>query len=236
MTLQQTIMMKLYGEDVWTGFRPGEPDPQGWHGDNPALTWLTGTLGLGLVVDVGVWKGQSTINMARAIKAAGLDGCVIAVDTFLGSPEHWEKGYFRRQHGLPDIYWTFLTNVHAAGVADYVVPLPQNSIAAAAILKEREITPTLVHVDAGHAYEEVIRDAEAYYGILANGGSLVGDDYHETWPDVMRAAHDFAALHALTLRIYGPKWIVQKTRSNFGGLQRVVRNLLRQPPRIERVA
>jgi hypothetical protein len=29
---------------------------------------------------------------------------------------------------------------------------------------------------------------------------------------------------------------VQKTRSNFGGLQRVVRNLLRQPPRIERVA
>lgn len=89
------------------------------------------------MIDVGVWKGQSTIAMARAMKDEGIDGCVIAVDTFLGSAEHWDpaRNLFTRSHGFPDIYGTFLANVHAAGVTGYVVPMPQTSANAAIVLR-----------------------------------------------------------------------------------------------------
>jgi hypothetical protein len=49
------------------------------------------------------------------MKDAGLDGCVIAVDTFLGSAEHWDPAgnLFTRHHGLPDIYGTFRCSFQA---------------------------------------------------------------------------------------------------------------------------
>lgn len=161
-------------------------------------------------VDVGVWKGQSTINMASAMKAAGIDGCVIAVDTFLGSTEHWDMNLFGRTHGLPDLYQTFMSNVVRAGVQDYVIPLPQTSVTAASILRQKGISPSIVHVDAAHAYEDVLRDAHEYYGLLAPAGFLIGDDYHWTWPGVVKAAGEFSALMGRPLSIDFPKWIIQK--------------------------
>jgi hypothetical protein len=148
--LQRTIMQKLYGHDIWEQFRPvtSADEVQGWNGNHPSLRRLAGSTGGAIVIDVGVWKGQSTITMARAMKDAGIDGCVIAVDTFLGSAEHWDPGrnLFTRHHGLPDIYGTFLANVHAAGVTGYVVPIPQTSANAAMILR------LIVHHRIGHPH------------------------------------------------------------------------------------
>jgi hypothetical protein len=64
--------------------------------------------------------------MAQSMERHRIDGVVIAIDTFLGSPEHWQgdDALFQRHHGYPGLYWTFLSNVHRAGLTDYVVPLP----------------------------------------------------------------------------------------------------------------
>jgi len=224
-TLQKAIMSKLYREDIWAGFVPQSEarDDQGWNGRHPSLRRLLGSSGAKLVVDVGVWKGESTINMALAIKNAGIDGCVIAIDTFLGLVEHWKPGWFaeeqlfRRHHGMPDLYRTFLTNVHLAGVSDYVVPMPQTSSAAAYILRTEGILPALVHLDAAHFYEDVLRDAEDYFALLQEGGVMIGDDYVPGWDGVIKAANEFAARHVLPLAIEPPKWIVEKPRPKEAG-------------------
>lgn len=212
------LMLDLYGRDIWTDVAAAspvrEPDLQGWNGNHPVFRRLLAGKGRpAVVIDVGVWKGQSTITMARALRENGADGCVIAVDTFLGSPEHWfEEGtLYRRNAGRPDLYERFLGNIVGEGLQDYVVPLPQTSTAAAAILDGAGIAASLVHIDASHAYEDVLRDARAFWTLVEVGGCLVGDDYDPSWPGVVRAASEFSRSVGRPIEIAYPKWIVRKT-------------------------
>ncbi|MBN9561921.1 MAG: class I SAM-dependent methyltransferase [Alphaproteobacteria bacterium] len=212
---QPQLMQALYGRNVWpTALREGRDNGgvQGWNGQHPAFRRLLQEAPNALFIDVGVWKGQSTIYVARIIDELQLDGCVIAVDTFLGSPEHWgqEGELFDRVMGRPDLYETFANNVLGHGVADLVVPMPQTSVGAAKILQARGITAGVVHIDASHDYEEVARDLDVYWPLVTPGGFLVGDDYHESWPGVVKAADEFAARHRLDLVVDLPKFIFRK--------------------------
>jgi cephalosporin hydroxylase len=212
--VQKDLMQRLYGGDVWEGYVPvpTTDKPEGWAGDHPSLSRLASSSAARVVIDVGVWKGQSTITMACAMKDAGIDGCVIGVDTFLGSVEHWDwqPPLFKRINSMPDIFQTFMSNVVKARVTDYVIPLAQTSITAAAVLWRRKIFASVVHIDAAHEYEEVLRDCEEYWTLLASGGYLIGDDYLREWPGVVRAAGEFSAKHGIPLTVEHPKWILRK--------------------------
>lgn len=206
------VMHSLYGINIWDAFVPEEVDGnvQGWNGCHPSLSNLPRQFNKQIVVDVGVWKGQSTITLANNMRANGIDGVVIAVDTFLGSPEHWSMGLFGRVNGLPDLYRTFLSNVSYHGLTEFVIPLPQTSTTAVSILKSKNIRPTLVHVDAAHEYREALTDIEDYWSILEPGGIMIGDDYHETWPGVVRAAGEFSAKAGRPLTIESGKFQLTK--------------------------
>jgi hypothetical protein len=208
------VMHGLYGRNIWDGFHPSstEENVQGWNGTHPSLSRLTSSPGAKIVVDVGVWKGQSTITMANALRENDIDGVIIAVDTFLGSPEHWSTdNLFKRENGRPNLYSLFMTNVYEAGLANFVVPMAQTSSTAAKILESFQIRPTIVHVDAAHEYRDAKRDIEDYWSILDDHGYLIGDDYHETWPGVIQAAGEFSAQVLRPLTIEPPKFIIQKT-------------------------
>ena len=87
-----------------------------------------------------------------------------------------------------------MANILQANVKDYVVPLPIDSKSAAQILKARGIFPNLIHVDGANDYDSVMGDLRAWWPLLANGGILIGDDYHpngESWPEVRNAFQDF---------------------------------------------
>jgi hypothetical protein len=210
------VMAKLYGKNIWSGFIPQVPaeEVQGWNGYHPSLSSLSSAPGPKIVVDVGVWKGQSTITMANAMRHNGIDGVVIAIDTFLGSTEHWGDGefgnLFERRYGMPDLYQTFLSNVHAADLTGYVVPMAQTSATACNILRRLDIRPNIVHVDAAHEYREAIQDMEDYWGILADYGYLIGDDYHVSWPGVIQAAGELSSKLRKPLQIEQSKFILQK--------------------------
>ncbi len=212
---QLEVMQRLYRSNVWDGFQPvtKNAEVEGWNGTHPSLSRLASAPSeRPLVIDVGTWKGQSTITLARAMKESNLDGCVIAVDIFLGSAEHWNGEHFTRRHAMPDIYQSFLDNVFSAGVHDYIVPVPQTSVTAAMIFRRLGFQATVVHVDAAHEFEEVLRDAKAYWKLLMPGGYMIGDDYNESWPDVMKAADEFSDLTGIPLTVDPPKWIIQKPR------------------------
>lgn len=221
-TTQQYVMSTLYSHNIWEGVVPSEVSDEfdGWNGIHQSMkdmAVLSGraamTAGMKtIVVDVGVWKGQSTIYLAKALQSAGIDGCVIAVDTFLGSLEHWNNPAcpLDRVHGHPELYKQFLSNVLRAGVQDFVVPIPQTSVTAAAIMRRYNITASMVHIDAAHEYADVLRDAQEYWPLIQPGGWLVGDDYDPYWAGVVKAANEFSQSVNLPLQIDYPKWILHK--------------------------
>lgn len=210
------LQRKLFAADVYAGFTPNVPvDLQGWNSRHPALERELLARRPRIVIDVGVWKGGSTIYMAKHLKAQGVNGAVIAIDTFLGSPEHWNCERpdrifedLKMRHGWPSLYWQFLSNVVHEGVSAFVVPLAQTSENAMVILKRLGVRAGVIHIDAAHEYEAVLRDARQYWDLLEPGGILIGDDY--PWPGVARAARDFATEVGLTLRVEDPKWLIEK--------------------------
>lgn len=211
----------LYGADhelVWPRIHPPEDSIEGWNGQHEALLWVAQNYGP-ILVDVGVWKGQSTLTMAGELRRCEKDACVIAVDTFLGSADLWDKDDFvamssprgfDRYSGMPDLYGRFLSNVGRADLKDFVVPMPQTSTIAAAVLKRKGIRPNAVHIDASHDYESVLFDAQIWWGILAPGGVLIGDDYDECHPALVAAVNVFAAEAVRPIETRPPKWIVKK--------------------------
>lgn len=203
------------GEDIYAGFMPDPcaTDMQGWNSDHPILAWAIATLRPQLVIEVGTWKGRSAIAMARAMDAHGVDGEVLCVDTWLGSPEHWLatgrrqpwRDSLRLVHGYPGLYRTFLNNVVSAGMQDRITPLPLPSDAAFQILREHAPVAGLIYIDAGHDEDSVARDLRLYWQFLARGGALVMDDYGENWHGVRRAVDRFAGEHGLEVQSGGGK-------------------------------
>jgi Methyltransferase domain len=210
------IMRRIHGTDVYSGFVPTfAEDRQGWNSEHGSFQEIIRGLRPSVVIDVGAWKGASTIYLAELLKLNTVQGTVIAVDTFLGSVEHWDRssgfaGLVPHRFGMPLLYEQFLSNVVRCGAQDRIVPLALTSTAAGVLLHRLGIRAGLVHIDASHDYDDVLRDARVYWDVLTPGGFMVGDDYNQDWPDVIKAANQFAAEKVVPLMSSPPKWIVRK--------------------------
>jgi predicted O-methyltransferase YrrM len=196
----------FFGRDPLKDFphRKYPTDLQGWHSQHTYLARAIGEAKPGIVVEVGVWKGASVVTLAKEIQRLKLDAVVIAIDTWLGSSEHylWEKFIpdLDFEFGYPRLYHKFAANICNEGLQDFVVPLPLDSINGFQLLKERGIRPDVLHIDAGHDYYSVMADLKAWWPQLKDGGVLVGDDYFKKpilgqgkWPEVRQAFDEFFA-------------------------------------------
>jgi hypothetical protein len=185
---------------IWRGSDPfaGFPchlyaiDKQGWRSAHPYLTEAVDLLRPKIVVEIGVWKGASVITMARRMKELRLDGVVVAIDTWLGSVEHWRRDRYYPSLGLemgrPQVQRVFMSNILSEQLQDYVLPLPLDSINASLLLRKKAVAIDLLHIDAGHDYDSVATDLKIWWPALRRGGVLIGDDYGtEQWPGVQRA-------------------------------------------------
>ncbi|WP_237213208.1 class I SAM-dependent methyltransferase [Falsiroseomonas oryziterrae] len=205
---------------LWRGndpFRHARPDParvdmQGWASNHPAFEQAIRELRPRLIVEVGVWKGASVIHMAKLLRQHGVDGVVLAVDTWLGSSENWLSDIWfpslQTQDGYPTLYRTFVANVLEADVQDLVLPLPLDSGNAAVLLRQRGIMADMLHVDAGHDLGSVEADLRAWWPLLRAGGALIGDDYFpagDRWPGVKAAFDTFTGTHRLEPVVTVPK-------------------------------
>ena len=182
MTTRQRVLDQLFfGRDPLKDFPINRfpTDLQGWHSQHDYLTRAIVQVKPTIVVEIGVWKGASIVTMAKEIQRLKLDAVVIAIDTWLGSSEHylWEKFIpdLDFEFGYPRLYHKFATNICNEGLQGQVVPLPLDSINGLQLLKEKNIRPDVLHIDAGHDYLSVMADLKAWWPQLTPGGILVGD-------------------------------------------------------------
>lgn len=135
--------------------------------------------GDGAIIEIGSWKGKSTIWLALGARASGTPTQIAAVDPHTGSEEHQRAG---------ELVWTFdefRENIRRAGVSDRVVPIVQASVEAAA---DFEGPVELLWVDGAHDYESVKADVAAWAPKLIEGGVIA---FHDSkWPGVRRAIEE----------------------------------------------
>lgn len=177
-------------------------DLQGWGSNHGFLSDSIEKIMPKLIVEIGVWKGGSTISMAKKVRDLRLDALIVSVDTWLGAWDHWVSDEWFQEIGISNgysrIYNTFISNVKKLRLEDYVVPLPLDSINACVVLKSLDLMVDIIHIDAGHDYAAVTNDLNAWWELLRPGGIIMGDNYDISggWPEVRRGFDDFMATHA----------------------------------------
>lgn len=179
-----------------------EVDLQGWNYEHHFLSEPIAALKPKLIVEVGVWKGASAIYMGKEVKRLQLDSVIIAVDTWLGSWEHWLQPHWYAElcfrGGYPNLYHKFIGNVVANKLTQVIVPLPLDSANAARVVRAQLPLVDMVHVDAGHDYDAVSEELRHWWELLQPSGILICDDYVDdggAFPDVKRAVDGFREQH-----------------------------------------
>jgi predicted O-methyltransferase YrrM len=137
--------------------------------DEPAIT----------VVEIGSWKGRSTVALAHGLRARG-GGTVYAIDPHRDTRLH-------RATGEVDTRGAFLANVRSAGVADRVQSICASSRIARANFADDSVH--LLFVDGSHLYDDVVADIDAWTSALTDGAIVAFHDIHDE-PDVARALHE----------------------------------------------
>jgi hypothetical protein len=140
---------------------------EGWltEAETEALFRLASRVrGDGVIVEIGSWKGKSTICLAEGARAGSIDRPVkiYAVDPHFGAPEQREK-----YGGRVDTFAEFLLNIEQSGNRDVVVPLKKTSAEASGLVNE---PIELLFIDGAHEYEMVLKDFRIWSPrLLANG-------------------------------------------------------------------
>ncbi len=156
------------------------------------------------IVEVGSWLGKSACYMAVELINNGNSDNVIfdCVDTWEGSIEHinedgliefdWVEvnryGNIEKQEHYvitsDELYEKFLEIIEP--VRHIINPIRMKSVDAAKLYDDGSLD--LVFIDAGHTFEDVVADIEAWLPKVRPYGFIAGHDY--SWDDeVKRAVH-----------------------------------------------
>lgn len=167
-----------------------------WCGQNPVFDQMIEWVKPKTVIEIGTWKGNSTIQMAKAIKKYNLDSSILCVDTWLGGVDIEDK-FLKKRFGYPTVYFDFITNVINSDCQDVIIPVPNTSICCYELFKRNNIKAQLIFIDASHQEKDVYNDISMYGEILEEGGKIFGHDW--TWPEVNRAVTNYAKEKNLTI-------------------------------------
>lgn len=149
--------------DFQARVKPLIADIPGWLTDEEgeALYELArGCTGSGVIVEIGSWKGKSTVCLGLGSQA-GKSVPIYAVDPHAD---------YR--------FGDFKTNIERAGIAELVHPIASLSQAAADGFEQ---PIELLFVDGSHEYELVLEDFEKWVPKVVDGGSVAFHD--TTWTE-----------------------------------------------------
>lgn len=135
--------------------------------------------GEGVIVEIGSWKGKSTIWLGKGSKD-GNKIQIYAIDPHTGSSEHQQEN---------KKIWTFeefKENIKNAKVDDVIVPLIKTSEEAA---KDFDKPIEFIFIDGAHEYEFVKLDFDLWFPKVVNGGIMA---FHDTifWDGPRKVVRD----------------------------------------------
>jgi predicted O-methyltransferase YrrM len=128
---------------------------------------------LGVIVELGSYKGKSTICLAQGSKRVN-GGKVYALDNFIGDSYIGIK--------KTSFYNQFLSSIEKYSLKEYVESIRGDFSEAA---KSWDKPIRLLFIDGSHNYEDVKRDFENWEPKVAPGGIIV---FHDAlvWPGVSK--------------------------------------------------
>lgn len=137
--------------------------------------------GRGALVEIGSWKGKSTIILATGSRAAGREK-IYAIDHHKGGTDQDELGY----EGV-DTEAEFRQNIKAAGIEDHVIPMVMKSGEA---VDRWEKPIRLLWIDGNHDYEAVKNDFLLWEPHVIKGGVIA---FHDTyaWEGPRRVVEEY---------------------------------------------
>lgn len=135
-----------------------------------------------ILVEIGSWKGKSTVLLGLA---SGDRSLVYAIDPHTGSHEHKEL------YGKVDTFEDFQKNIESEALRDKVICLRTSSFEAA---KRVPMDVDLIWVDGSHDYQDVKSDFISYFPKLRVGGWMAMHDYK--WQGVKKFTWELLAQKA----------------------------------------
>lgn len=144
------------------------------------LKWLHKTAkAVETFVEVGSWAGRSSDAIL-----SGCKGKVWCVDTWKGAKDVFDSTNSMAKER--DMLSIFMSNVgHYRNLHTVVKP----SVEAAKDFADNSID--CIFIDAGHTYEEVLQDIDAWLPKVKDTGILCGHDYlPDTWMGVVKAVNE----------------------------------------------
>jgi predicted O-methyltransferase YrrM len=185
-SLEFPLWKNFYRENPLETFEPDSDDMQGWTSNSRSFELAIKEVNPKFIIEVGSWKGASAVHMAGLAPEAH----ILCIDTWLGSPEMVSLNnnlydHFRRLHGWPQLYFTFISNVIRHVGRERICPLPMPSTVAAPLLKKMNVQADFIYIDGSHEYLDVARDVDDYWPLLRKGGVMLLDDYG--FPGVKKA-------------------------------------------------
>jgi predicted O-methyltransferase YrrM len=169
--------------------------PQGWFNHGEQVMRLIEHTRPKVVVELGTWLGASAIAMARSVQRWG--GTVTCIDTWAGEMDEDAVSLGGK---TPLMLVSCARAMVEAGVGANVRLIPALTQHAAWSWTQ---PIDFLYVDAGHSYEAVKADLDAWAPFVKPGGLIAGDDYdHPRYPGVKRAWDEFEQAHGLDLMRY----------------------------------
>lgn len=152
-------------------------------------------------VEIGSLYGRSTAYMAVEILNSGKSISLLAIDTWMGSPEHDNK---------KDMFPQFSRNMLPVAGLGILDTMQTDSVKAATAFSPRSFE--FVYIDAAHDYDSVKADIHAWWPIVKIGGYIGGHDYSESWPGVVRAVDEFFSDKG-AFETFDGSWLYRKDRT-----------------------
>lgn len=154
-------------------------------------------------VEVGAWKGKSSVYMAVEIANSNKKIKFDCIDTWEGDSDiasSLDEPLLKIPNGL---YQHFLTNIEP--VKEYITPIKNSSIEASKHYADDSLN--FVFIDGAHDYDSVKSDIIHWLPKIKKGGILSGHDYGH--PPVNQALNDVLKAGFMD---YGEMvWVYKKT-------------------------
>lgn len=146
----------------------------------------------GDVLEVGSFKGKTSVFLAESIKKLDLDKQLVTVDPH--TEDSIEKGCKNED---PASAYEIFDDATSDLVRHEHYSLPSDE--AVQELRDRQFS--LIFVDGDHSYDGVRTDYDQLYPLLSEGGLMVFDDYRNrgAWPGVGRAVDEIIAERKLSV-------------------------------------